>query len=229
MRAPGGVATPASIVRLAMLGSGLGVSLLLTGCGAEDPATASHSGSTQSDSGTGVTTTAETTRAATGSGEAGAGSATQAASLTVTDPWTKAAADGMTASFGVLRNSGLSDVRVVGARTPGAMIELHEMVTGADGTMTMSEVEGGFLIPAGGQRTLAPGGEHLMFMAMTAPVEAGTDLEITLELEDGSTLVYTAPGRTYAGANESYDETAEGDHADGAGAADSHASHTSHD
>lgn len=229
MRAPGGVATPASIVRLAMLSSGLGVSLLLTGCGVEDPATASHPGTTQSGSAPGAPTPAETTPAATGAGGATADSATQADSLTVADAWTKAAADGMTTSFGVLRNSGPSDVRVVGARTPAATIELHEMVTGADGTMTMSEVEGGFLVPAGGERTLAPGGEHLMFLAMTAPVEAGTDLTITLELEDGSTLIYTAPGRTYAGANESYDEGMGGDHADGAGAVDPHASHTSHD
>ncbi|SDB89799.1 hypothetical protein SAMN05216410_0779 [Sanguibacter gelidistatuariae] len=210
MKAPGGAVAPATVVRLAMLVSGIGVSLLLAGCGTDEPAT--HPGSTHAGA------------AATGMTDPDA--PPQADSLTVTDPWTKAAEDGMTASFGVLHNSGTSDVRVVGASTSTAAIELHEMVTGADGAMTMSEVEGGFLVPAGGERTLAPGGEHLMLMAMTAPVEAGTDLEITLELEDGSTLVYTAPGRTYAGANESYDEGMDMGHGDDTGgAAAAHASH----
>ncbi|MDF2824307.1 MAG: hypothetical protein K0R68_1715 [Mycobacterium sp.] len=129
----------------------------------------------------------------------------QAQSVTVTDTWVKAAPDGMTAAFGTLTNTGDREARVVSASTPAAgMVELHEVVS-TGGTMTMRPKEGGFVIPAGAQTNLEPGGDHIMLMDLNAPLIPGNDVEIVATFEDGSTLPITAQVRDFPGAGENYD------------------------
>lgn len=129
----------------------------------------------------------------------------QADVVTISDPWVKAADEGMTAGFGILENSGDDDVTVVAVSSPASSaLELHETVDDGTGQMTMQEKEGGFVIPAGGSLELEPGGNHLMFMSLTAPIVAGDDVELSLEFADGSTYEFTAPAKDYAGANENY-------------------------
>ncbi|MFF3066278.1 copper chaperone PCu(A)C [Oerskovia sp. NPDC057915] len=144
----------------------------------------------------------------TASSDASSGASSGAAAdhLTATDPWIKAAESGMTAAFAVLHNDGDQDVTVVGATSDLSRVELHEMATDDSGAMVMRQKEGGLTIPAGGEHALEPGGDHLMLMELSAPVQAGAEYDVTLELSDGSTLVVTAPARTFAGAKESYDE-----------------------
>lgn len=139
-------------------------------------------------------------------GATGSSTVTAADHLTATDPWIKAAESGMTAAFAVLHNDGDQDVTVVGATSDLSPVELHEMATDASGAMVMRTKEGGLTVPAGGEAALAPGGDHLMLMELSAPVQAGAEHVLTLELSDGSTLTVTAPARTFAGAKESYDE-----------------------
>ncbi|MDO5711574.1 MAG: copper chaperone PCu(A)C [Micrococcales bacterium] len=43
-----------------------------------------------------------------------------------------------------------------------------------------------FTIPAHGTLTLAPGGDHIMAMAMTRPLTGGTPVIVTSALADGS-------------------------------------------
>jgi copper(I)-binding protein len=129
----------------------------------------------------------------------------QAAALTITDPWVKAADSGMTAAFGTLTNDGDTDVRIVSASTPVASsVELHEMATNDAGQMVMRPKEGGFDIPAGGTHQLAPGGDHLMLMNVTTAVKPGDLVTVTLTAEDGSTVDFTAPARSFSGGNEAY-------------------------
>ena len=138
----------------------------------------------------------------------------EAAALTITDPWVKAADTGMTAAFGTITNDSDTDVRIVSATSDvTSSMELHEMATGDDGAMVMRQKQGGFVIEAGAAHELSPGGDHLMFMDLTAPVQPGDDVTVTLTAEDGSTIEFTAPARSYAGANEEYDggEHGEGD------------------
>src|SRR5690606_41549886 len=53
--------------------------------------------------------------------------------LTITDPWVKAAEDGMTAAFGTLVNHTDSPITVVGATSPlSSKIELLEVVESGD-------------------------------------------------------------------------------------------------
>ncbi|GIF21799.1 copper(I)-binding protein [Actinoplanes tereljensis] len=156
--------------------AGLLVTLGLAGCG--------------NDAATGSTPTATPSAAAT--------------SLTIKDPWVKAAPAGeMTAAFGVLTNGTGADVTVVSAESPASPMELHEM-TMKDGKMVMQPKEGGFLIKAGGTHELSPGGDHLMLMSPAKAIEAGDEVTFTLKLADGTTVPFTAIAKPFAGAGESY-------------------------
>lgn len=127
------------------------------------------------------------------------------AALTVTDPWVKAAEDGMSAAFGTITNTSDQDVTIMSASTPASpMVELHETVMGSNGTMQMQEKPGGFVIPAKGKLVLEPGANHIMLMGLTKPVKAGDDISFDLKLKDGSTVTFTAQGKDFVGANENY-------------------------
>ena len=132
--------------------------------------------------------------------------ADDAAALSMTGAWTKAAeAGGMTGAFGTLENSGDEDLTVVSASSSAASaVELHEVAMDDDGAMVMREIEGGFVVPAGSEYLLEPGASHLMLMGLTAGLLAGDTVTITLELADGSTLDVDAVAKDFAGANESY-------------------------
>lgn len=120
----------------------------------------------------------------------------------------KDAADGsdMTSIFGTLRNTSDSDITVVGFTTSLGQgdNQIHEVVDGV-----MREKEGGFSIPAGGSHELAPGGDHFMVMDYAPAIEAGDTVDLTLLLEDGSTVsIPQVAVRTMLPGHESY-----GDHA----------------
>ncbi|MBD7995606.1 copper chaperone PCu(A)C [Arthrobacter sp. Sa2CUA1] len=152
-------------------------------------------------------------------GSASSAAAEQAQSLTITGAWAKAAdAGGMTGVFGTLKNGGAEDLTVVAASSPAAAsVELHETAAGADGAMTMQEIDGGFIIPAGGEYLLEPGASHLMLMGLEDGLLAGDTLPITLELADGSTTGIEVIAKDFAGANENYgDDAADADHTHGA-------------
>lgn len=142
----------------------------------------------------------------TSTGTSAESSALAGDSVTVKDAWVKAADSGMSAAFGELTNTGTQDVTIVSASTTASsMIELHETVENESGTMIMRAKDGGFVIPAGGELSLAPGGNHIMLMDLTAPMKAGDEVVFTLTFSDDSTLELTAPAKDYAGANETYE------------------------
>ncbi len=122
-------------------------------------------------------------------------------SLTVTDAWAKAADSSMTAAFGEITNSSAHDITIVAASSPAATeVQMHEVVDS-----TMRKVDGGLVIPAGQTRRLQPGGFHLMFIGLTAPIKAGDVVSLTLTFDDDSQLTFTAVAKDFTGANESYD------------------------
>lgn len=141
--------------------------------------------------------------AADASPDAAAAPAGQSVSLA--DGWVKAADSGMSAAFGGLTNAGSEDVTVVSATTEASsMLELHETVENETGELIMREIEGGFVIPAGETLDLEPGGNHIMLMDLTDPLEAGEEVSFTLTFSDDSTYEFTAPVKDYSGANENY-------------------------
>ncbi|NYH51536.1 hypothetical protein HNR06_001125 [Nocardiopsis arvandica] len=133
--------------------------------------------------------------------------ATAADSFSVTAPWVKAvtAEEGMTGVFGELVNGSGGEITLVSASYDAAgAVELHESTAeGVDSTMR--EKEGGFTIPAGGSRLLAPGADHIMLMDLAEDLEPGAEAAVTVEFSDGSTAEFTAAVKDYAGADEEYE------------------------
>ncbi len=114
---------------------------------------------------------------------------------------------GMTAVFGVLENTGTTDITVQSAKTSASgMTQLHEMVM-KDNEMIMQEKEGGFVIKAGAKHELAPGGDHLMVMDMAKAIEAGDEVTVRLTLDDGSTEDFTALAKTTSAGEEKYEDS----------------------
>ncbi|MDF9716667.1 copper chaperone PCu(A)C [Nocardioides sp. ChNu-153] len=184
--------------------------LLLAGCG--------NDGSSAS--------AAEDTSADAASSSSAAGDDGSATGLTITDPWVKATDEGMTAAFGTFVNDTGADITVVGASSDVAgLVELHEVVAGDGGAMVMQPKEGGFTVPAGGTHELTAGGDHIMLMELTGPLEAGQDVTIDLELADGATETITAVVKPYTGADEEYAGGDHAEHGDDAG----HDDHSDHD
>ena len=130
---------------------------------------------------------------------------TPEASIAYLNGWAKASDGMMTGVFGVLANEGTTELTLTSASCQGASAtELHETVAGSDGTMQMRPVERGLSVPAGGELELAPGGNHIMLMGLSAPILAGDTVSCSLGLSDGSTLEIAVPAKDFAGANENY-------------------------
>ncbi|HEY1179238.1 MAG TPA: copper chaperone PCu(A)C [Phytomonospora sp.] len=126
------------------------------------------------------------------------------ATITVTDPWAKAAEEGMSAIFGSLVNHSTAELAVVSATAAISPLELHEVVE-QDGEMVMRPKEGGFAVAAGATHVLEPGGDHIMLMDLAEPLRPGDEIEVTLTLSDASTVVFTAVVKDFSGADESYE------------------------
>ncbi|QHQ33850.1 DUF1775 domain-containing protein [Algicella marina] len=82
--------------------------------------------------------------------------------------------------FLTVTNTGTEDDTLVAAASPAAgHMEIHEMSMQGD-VMKMRELTDGLPIPAGETVELKPGGFHLMFMQLAAPLEEGTSVDVTL-------------------------------------------------
>lgn len=133
------------------------------------------------------------------------GGGSSAGSVTITDPWVKAADEGMTAAFGTLVNGTTTDLTLVAVSTAvSPEAQLHETAADGSGGMSMTEKEGGFPLPAGGELVLEPGGHHIMLMSLTDPLQPGDEVELVLQFEGGTDLPVTATVKEFAGANEQY-------------------------
>ena len=102
--------------------------------------------------------------------------------ITIERPYARASAPGQMVGGGFMTivHQGSSEDRLVSATTPIAReVQIHTMNMDG-GVMRMRPVEGGLAIPAGGRVVLQPGGLHLMFMDISAPLVAGTTFPVTL-------------------------------------------------
>lgn len=125
--------------------------------------------------------------------------------VTFGNQWASAAETGMAAVFGTFTNTGHHAARVVSGRSPAAgRVEIHEVVPDADGSNAMRPKDGGLTVPADGTHELVPGGDHLMLMDLTEPLQPGGDVALTIVFEDGSTLPVTAQVRDFAGGDADY-------------------------
>lgn len=105
-------------------------------------------------------------------------------SIRIERPWARPTVSGQPAGGGflVLHNRANTADRLLAASTPAAeRVELHSMKMEGD-VMRMRQVEG-IDLPAGATVKLEPGGLHLMFMGLKAPLTAGSRVPLTLRFE----------------------------------------------
>lgn len=98
------------------------------------------------------------------------------------------------AAFMVIENTGAMDDRLIAARADvSKRVELHTHIDDGNGVMKMREVEGGFAVPAGGNATLARGGDHVMFMGLTQAFEQDMVFPVTLVFEQAGEITVEVP------------------------------------
>ncbi|MEH6382254.1 MAG: copper chaperone PCu(A)C, partial [Dietzia cercidiphylli] len=127
------------------------------------------------------------------------------------DGWAKATGTDMAGVFGTIRNPGDDDLHLTGVSGDlGDRTELHETVPGGGGMM-MQEKEDGFLVPAGGELVLEPGGNHIMVMDLDLdrPITTGQQITLTLEFSGGvrgggTEQDVTVSARDFRGGEEEY-------------------------
>jgi copper(I)-binding protein len=142
--------------------------------------------------------------------DAGSGDATEqpaSAEVTVTDAWVREPADGQTlaAGYGTITNGGDETITLVGASAPiTGTLEIHETSMSDEGTMSMSEKDGGFEVAAGESFTLEPGGPHIMILDID-PAEFSGPIDLTFVF-DSTEVTVAAELRSIGDAMEEMDE-----------------------
>ncbi|MDV7142106.1 copper chaperone PCu(A)C [Tropicimonas sp. TH_r6] len=98
------------------------------------------------------------------------------------------------AAFMQIVNTGTEDDRLVAVASGIAKkAELHTHIDAGDGIMQMVEVEEGFPVPAGGMHMLKRGGDHVMFMGLTGPMNDGESFSVTFTFEKAGEMVVEIP------------------------------------
>ncbi|MEW6099103.1 MAG: copper chaperone PCu(A)C [Pseudomonadota bacterium] len=108
----------------------------------------------------------------------------RAGDIEVGHPWARPTVPGQRAggAFLSLTNRGTSPDKLLSAASPvAATVELHTMTLEGN-VMRMREV-GAIDIPAGQNVKLQPGGLHIMFMGLKAPLKLGESVPMTLRFE----------------------------------------------
>jgi periplasmic copper chaperone A len=149
--------------------------------------------------------------------------ATQASSIEVEGAWVRAVPPGSanSALFATLHNRGTAQARITGARSEAAgAVELHTH-TESDGTMKMRKVEQ-LDVPGQDHAHLQPGGDHIMLIGLTGPLEKGGEVEVGLDFADGSSLTVKAPVRTEAPGGHAHGDKEHGHDHHGDGQHDHH-------
>ena len=116
------------------------------------------------------------------------------AEIEIEDPYARASNPMAGAAFMVIRNTGEADDRLLSVSSEAAKrVELHTHSESDNGIMKMHHVEEGFPIPAGGAYPLERGGDHVMFMGLTEPFEAGDTVSVTLHFEHAGEVALDIP------------------------------------
>ena len=105
----------------------------------------------------------------------------QAAEVRVEDAWVRPAAPGQQVVGAFMTLTADADATLLRADSPAArVVELHFMRM-ADGVMEMRELEK-IDLPRGTPVSLEPGGMHVMLIGLTAPIQAGDKVPLTLTI-----------------------------------------------
>ncbi len=119
--------------------------------------------------------------------------------LTISDPWSRALPPNAPAgaAYFTVTNQGQAQDRLVGAASDIAgKAELHTHVK--SGEMMRMQKADAVDIPAGGEVTFAPGGNHVMLIGLKRPLKDGEQFPLTLEFEKAGKVRVEVPVRADA-------------------------------
>jgi len=120
---------------------------------------------------------------------------TATAAVTATDAWCRPSPNGAKAGGCYVTLTAATDDRLMGGSTPRAgSLQVHEMKT-ENGMMKMAELTAGLPLPAGQAVALAPGGNHLMLIGLTAPLVAGETVPLTFQFASAPSITVQAQVR----------------------------------
>jgi len=121
----------------------------------------------------------------------------------LSSPWARATVPGQQAGGAFLTIQSEQDDSLLAVSSPSsASMEIHEMRL-EDNIMRMRQIPK-LDLPAGQTLELKPGGYHLMFQGLRQPLQAGTDVEVTLTFEKAGPQTLHFPVRPLtAGAPDS--------------------------
>lgn len=111
-------------------------------------------------------------------------------SITAADGWSRATAPRASVGAGYLtiRNAGPLPDRLIAVSSPrAAKVEIHTMSLD-DGIMRMRPLANGLEVPAGGETSLAPGGNHIMLIGLKGPLKEGERVPATLRFARAGTI-----------------------------------------
>ena len=118
---------------------------------------------------------------------------TALADVTITDGWARASVLASRPAAAYLTLQSDEEVQLIGVTTPVAgHVTIHAVETDSKGVSRMIEIDA-LNLPAGEPVTLAPGGMHLMLMALTEKLEEGTRLPLTLTFAAGAKIDILVP------------------------------------
>lgn len=96
--------------------------------------------------------------------------------------------------FEIVNRSLTQPDRLVSASSEVAQrVELHTHLQDADGVMRMIEVDEGFAVAPGETRALTRGGDHVMLMGLTRPLNDGDTFPLTLVFEREGEVTIEVP------------------------------------
>ena len=112
-----------------------------------------------------------------------ASASVQAAEVRVTDVWARATVPGQKVSGAYMKIQSDTNAKLVGASSTAiSRVEVHEMKMDGD-VMRMRQIDA-LELPEGQMVELKPGGYHLMFQQLKAPLKDGSDVPVTLVFQD---------------------------------------------
>jgi copper(I)-binding protein len=118
-----------------------------------------------------------------------------AAVVTAADAWCRPSPNGAKAGGCYVTLTAATDDRLTGGSSPrAAELQVHEMKT-ENGMMKMAQLTEGLPLPAGQAVRLAPGGNHLMLIGLTAPLVAGEAVPLTLKFASAPEVTVQAAVR----------------------------------
>ncbi|AVM73312.1 copper chaperone PCu(A)C [Magnetospirillum gryphiswaldense] len=102
----------------------------------------------------------------------------------------KAASAG--AGFVTIKNTGKQDDKLIAASANvSKSVELHTHIKDGE-IMRMRKVDS-ITVPAGGSAELKPGGDHVMFIDLSAPLKDGDKVAVTLKFEKAGEIKLDMP------------------------------------